>query len=111
MHPVKERKQRVSVRAGQRYSMYRELALTYEGSSQDVSVRAPDVSIYGMFINTAQRFPEGAVLKVHFTLSKTNYDVDVRVEVRYCLTGVGIGVEFIDITPEAQSMIEQEGES
>jgi len=110
MHPVKERKQRVSVRSGQRYSMYRELALTYEGSSENVPVRAPDVSIYGMFINTAQSFPEGAVVKVHFTLSKTNYEVDIRAEVRYCLPGVGIGVEFIDVTPEAQSKIEQEGE-
>jgi hypothetical protein len=31
-----------------------------------------------------------------------------RAEVRYCLSGVGVGVEFIDLAPEAQRAIEEE---
>jgi len=31
-----------------------------------------------------------------------------RAEVRYCLPDVGVGVEFIDIAPEAKAAIEDE---
>jgi hypothetical protein len=34
--------------------------------------------------------------------------VKARAEVRYCLAGVGVGVEFIDISPEAQRAISEE---
>jgi hypothetical protein len=32
----------------------------------------------------------------------------IRGEVRYCLPGVGVGVEFIDISPEARHAIDEE---
>ena len=95
-------------RAAERYSTYRDLAIIYEGSSEAIPVRAPEISIRGMFINTARHFPEGAIIRVHFRLTKSGYEIDVRSEVRYCLQGVGIGVEFLDISPEAQRAIEEE---
>lgn len=61
-----------------------------------------------MFINTAADFPEGAILKVSFRLAKSNHPIDVRCEVRYCLTGVGIGVEFIGMSTEDQKAIAKE---
>ena len=61
-----------------------------------------------MFINTPHQFPNGAVLNVKFTLTRSNFEVQARSEVRYCLPGVGVGVEFIEITPEAQKAIEDE---
>jgi hypothetical protein len=61
-----------------------------------------------MFINTAADFPEGAILKVSFRLAKSNHHIVVRCEVRYCLSGVGIGVEFMDMSPVDQRAIAKE---
>jgi len=61
-----------------------------------------------MFINTIADFPEGAILKVSFRLAKSNYPISVRCEVRYCLSGVGIGIEFIDMPSADQEAIAKE---
>jgi hypothetical protein len=71
-------------------------------------VHLPDFSSKGMFLNTASSFPEGTVLKLHFCLSRSNHPVDVRCEVRYCLPGVGVGLEFVDITPKDEKAIQNE---
>jgi hypothetical protein len=61
-----------------------------------------------MFINTSRAFPEGAVLNVRFRLALSNAEIRARAEVRYCLAGVGVGVEFVEISPEAVEAIERE---
>jgi hypothetical protein len=90
------------------YAHFRELWITYEGYSEEVPLRPPDLSSRGMFIQTPRHFPEGAVLKVRFRLARSRYEVNARAEVRYCLPGVGIGVEFIEIPSEARLAIEDE---
>jgi PilZ domain-containing protein len=75
-----------------------------------VAARPPDVSRQGMFINTTRNFPEGAVLNLRFRLALTRAEIHIRCEVRYCLPGVGVGVEFIGISPEAVRDIERETE-
>ena len=82
--------------------------MIYEGFTEDIFVRPPDLSPHGMFINTTKQYPEGAVLKLRFRLSRTNMLIQTRCEVRYCLKGVGIGVEFIDVAAEAACAIEEE---
>jgi hypothetical protein len=98
----------VGVRRDARYPQLCELSMIYEGFTEDVSVRPPDLSAHGMFINTNKAYPEGAVLKLRFRLSRTGVLINTRGEVRYCLKGVGIGVEFIEATPEIVSAIEEE---
>jgi hypothetical protein len=61
-----------------------------------------------MFFNTATRFPEGRVLNLRFRLALTGAEIHTRREVRYCLPGVGVGVEFIGISPDAVRKIERE---
>ena len=96
-------------RQEERYNGYvRSLSVIYEGSSEDITFRAPDISPKGMFINTPNHLPEGAVLRVSFQLPRSNFEVLARCEVRYCLPGVGIGVEFVEISQEAQRAIEEE---
>jgi hypothetical protein len=91
-----------------RVATLKELHLIYEGRSQELEIRAPDVSPRGMFINTVDSFPEGAVLKVRFRLARSNHPVQTRCEVRYCLPGVGVGVEFIGIAPRDEEAIRKE---
>jgi len=95
-------------RLAPRTGSFQDLSVTYEGYSEDVITRPPDISTRGMFINTNRSLPEGAVLNVRFRLTHSGVEVRSRCEVRYCLPGVGVGVEFIDIAPEAVLAIEQE---
>ena len=60
----------------ERYTSYRDLAVNYEGYSEQIPVRIPDISIFGMFINTPHLFPIGAVLNVRFTLTRSNFLIE-----------------------------------
>src|SRR5579863_4949390 len=100
-HPLQRREDR--------YNGYvRNFSVVYECSMEGITFRAPDISPRGMFINTPNHLPEGAVLRVSFQLPRSNYEILARCEVRYCLPGVGIGVEFVDISRDAQRAIEDE---
>ena len=107
MSPKKVR-EHPGVRSFTRFSYMRDLSITYEGHGQEVHLQAPELSSKGMFIHTTLSFPEGAIIKVRFRLFRSNYEVHARGEVRYCLAGVGVGVEFVEISPEAQRAIEEE---
>jgi len=98
----------IPTRDWQRFPHLRDLSISYEGQTETISIRSPDISLKGMFINTPNHFPQGAVLKLSFVLTHTGVEVQTRCEVRYCLPGVGIGVEFVEISSEARTAIEQE---
>lgn len=97
-----------SPRTAKRFSSLRDLSVSYEGHSEDIVTRPPDISTRGMFVNTTRTFPEGAVLNVKFRLALSGYEIHSRAEVRYCLPGVGVGVEFIDISQDSVQAIEHE---
>jgi hypothetical protein len=98
----------IPTREWPRLSSFRELTMTYEGDTEVLALRQPDISSRGMFISTAARFPEGTVLKLSFLLTRSNHAVNVRGEVRYCLPGVGVGIEFVGMAPEDQKAIREE---
>lgn len=86
----------------------RSISVHYEGRREEVVIKPPDLSAHGMFISTSRSFPEGAVLNLRFQLQLTGALVETRGEVRYCLPGVGVGVEFIGVSPEARQQITRE---
>lgn len=88
-----------------------ELHLSHEGGGCDIPIRPPDISVHGMFVNTSTHFPEGAVVILRFRLTRSNIEVQTSGEVRYCLRGIGIGLEFIGIGPEAKRAIEEDIEA
>lgn len=98
----------MGARGSPRVHCLREIMVTYEGQNEHTVVKAPDLSASGMFINTNRAFPEGAVLNLRFRLAVTNAEVQTRCEVRYCLPGVGVGVEFVGLGPDARMAIERE---
>jgi hypothetical protein len=108
MSPETKPNSRNQTRITTRFSCLRELSVTYEGHSEDVITRPPDISTEGMFLNTNRTFPEGAVLNVRFRLAHSGIEIQSRAEVRYCLAGVGVGVEFIKISPRAVLAIKDE---
>jgi len=98
----------IPTRQWPRFSNLKDFCLIYEGRNEEVPIHPPDISPAGMFINTNEGFPEGAVLKLRFRLAKSNYLIQVRSEVRYCLPGVGVGVEFIGMSVRDQKAIKDE---
>ena len=108
---MKRRKTAAASKNHRRYPRYQhlsELSLTYEGRSESLSIHPPDISARGMFINTGAEFPAGSVLKLRFRLARTGARLAARCEVRYCLAGVGVGVEFVDLPLECAQAIEKE---
>lgn len=97
-----------TVRLSNRVHSLREISISYEGDTHVVPIRPPDVSTRGMFITTSQKFPESAVLSLRFCLDLSGVEVQARGEVRYCIPGIGIGVEFIALSPKAIRAIEKE---
>ena len=90
-----------------RYQMPSDLSVNYEGASEEIAILLPDVSTRGMFIPTSRAFPIGSVLKIRFRLPRSNFQVNVRAEVRHRSPG-GLGVEFLDLSNEAFLAIEKE---
>jgi len=103
-----DNKRRFRVRQEARHPQISELSMIYEGFAEDIRVRPPDLSPHGMFINTGTEYPQGAVMKLRFRLARTGIIVETRGEVRYCLKGVGVGVEFVGISVESVRAIEEE---
>jgi len=91
-----------------RYELPSELSVVYEGASELVPLYPSDLSTRGMFVHSPKPFPEGSIVKVHFRLRRLDFVVDVRAEVRHCIHGVGFGVEFLNLEPEAHWAIERE---
>jgi hypothetical protein len=104
----KEDRSNTEIRRDVRHPKLSELSMIYEGFEEDICVRPPDLSPHGMFINTGTEYPQGAILKLRFRLSRSGVLVQTRCEVRYCLKGVGVGVEFVGISPESVRAIEDE---
>jgi PilZ domain len=98
-------------RLGRRVHSIGAVDVKYEGFDEPVVTRLPDVSTGGMFINTVRSFPEGAVLDLRFRLENTGADVQTRGEVRYCVPGVGVGVEFVGAADTVTNAILAEIES
>jgi len=97
-----------SARRETRVQFLSDLHLEYEGMGCEILCHPPDLSPHGMFVNTSTHLPEGAVVNLRFRLTRSDVQVQTRCEVRYCLPGVGIGVEFIRLGIEAVRAIEEE---
>ena len=87
---------------------YHDLKIWYDGCTEAVKVRSPNLTPHGMFINTPRIFAEGTELRVRFDLLRSGVIVHARAEVRYCLPGIGVGVRFIALPEYARLAIEKE---
>ena len=96
------------VRQFKRLRYLPDLTVSYEGHERKIGLALPSLSSQGMFINTPASLPVGAVLKISFRLPRVNFLVKARAEVRYCQSGTGVGIEFVNLSEEARRAIERE---
>jgi hypothetical protein len=87
-------------RTRQRASVRTEIWLGENG----IFTRSPevlrDLSEGGAFVQTQQQFSKGSILSLCFDLPFTGYRISSTVIVRHCRDGAGIGVQFLDLSPE-----------
>ncbi len=61
-----------------------------------------------MFIEAIAAFPKDTVLQLKFKLGENeSTPVVVKARVLYVANGIGVGVEFMDLTPEDRIRIER----
>ncbi len=95
-------------RRSERRSYCEELSIEPEGYDRPRRIVLPNLSSRGMFINTPEYYPEGATLKISFRLPRSGILVQTRGQVRHCMIGLGIGVEFLEISEDDQQAIQLE---
>jgi len=73
-------------------------------TTRKLDTRINDLSVTGAFVDSVVDFPHGTVVRLQFRVNET--PVDVNGEVRYSMPGVGLGVQFVDLSPEEHAAIE-----
>jgi c-di-GMP-binding flagellar brake protein YcgR len=81
-----------------------EVWLGQDGLFTRTTERLSNVSIGGALIETEQGFPEGAIVGLRFALGSIS--INSTVIVRNVYPGQGIGVEFLDISPEDHNRLQ-----
>lgn len=70
--------------------------------------RSSDLSAGGMFIETIAGFPKDTVLQLKFKLAEEeSTPIVVRARVLYIASGIGVGVEFMDLAAADRVRIER----
>ncbi len=64
-----------------------------------------DISEGGLFISAIQYFEEGNVVEVSIPLNKEK--ITVKAQVKYCQTGIGAGLMFIELNDEQRAKISE----
>lgn len=87
-----------------RHVMSCRLAPVFEGTTDGAPVLPPNLITRGMFINTSQFLPTGLVLKLRLPLSGREFLL--RAEVRHGVPVQGVGVKFVNPSPDALQAME-----
>lgn len=88
--------------------LYHDLKIAYDGITEIVDARAPDLSTSGMFINTPHPYPTGAQIGLQFDLLRTGINVKAMGNLRYYLPGIGVGAQFVNLPEDARAAMEKE---
>ncbi len=90
-------------RAAKRVNYYAEARL--EGIDLGrANVRLADLSTIGAFIDARTVLPAAATARLRFEID--SQEIVVTVEVRYSMSGFGMGVRFVDLTEADRRRIE-----
>jgi hypothetical protein len=74
-------------------------------SQTRIQGRTSDLSRGGCYVDTISSFPAGSVVTMRLT--KETRSFEVQAEVVYSLTGMGMGVKFVDADPEQLSTVDK----
>ena len=70
--------------------------------------RSWDLSIGGIYLETVISFPTGGILDLRFKLNaEDDHSIQVQSTVLYEHTGIGIGLCFVNLSPENRGKIQK----
>ncbi len=78
---------------------------TLDGSAAPVTARISDLSVTGAFLDCLNTLPMGTRLGLRFALN--DHLVTVAAEVVHSMPQFGMGVRFLNLSPESRATIEQ----
>jgi hypothetical protein len=102
--PGGEDSQPTKRRSVQRCPLVASAEVTEIGSATKLSVRTSELSLGGCYIDTLNPFPEGTLVQLR--LLRDNGVFETKAKVVYSHSGFGMGVAFIEITPNQLSILE-----
>lgn len=79
----------------------------FDGEDATGVASTKDISVGGFYMNTSADLPEGAMLTVRISFGQGR-EVVSSARVAYLNAGLGVGVKFLDLTPEAHAILEHE---
>jgi len=68
-----------------------------------VSCMSNNIGENGLSVSTLQSFVENSIITVNIPFQGEK--ISVRAKVRYCQVGIGMGIEFIDLSNEQETKI------
>ncbi len=68
-----------------------------------LNTRINDISVTGLFIDSLAHLAVGSILKLRFVV--LGIPLEVEGEVRYCMSQVGMGIQFTNLKPEQEYTI------
>jgi hypothetical protein len=74
-------------------------------SKAGVSVRIADLGLHGCYADSLTVFPIGTVVTLSLTHSGRHFET--RAKVVYAKSGMGMGLHFLELSPEMQSMLQE----
>ncbi len=86
-----------------RYPFTAAAQMTEVTSGSRLAARVSDLSLEGCYVDTINPFPEGTSVRVQFLKGKEVFEAGARVS--YSDAGLGMGLAFVDLTPEQQSFL------
>lgn len=66
-----------------------------------------DVSVGGLFLIAKQNYPAPSEISLSFRLNPTGPPLSCRGKVVYAVRGVGMGVEFVDLSEDARQALQK----
>jgi c-di-GMP-binding flagellar brake protein YcgR len=88
-----------------RQTLTTEIWLGQDGIFTRANESLGDLSVGGAFIETSQRYPVGSILNLRFKLPRALEFITCTIIVRHTRGGNGLGVEFLDLSPEDRHQI------
>lgn len=95
----------VERRSAVRKSVIASAQVVEAGSGARLRARSCDLVVQGCYIDTINPCPAGTLVRIR--LEKEGATVDSKGKVVYRLPGLGMGIAFLDLTPENQHVLEQ----
>jgi len=84
----------------------KEVWIGQDGIFSRTNERVTDISLGGVFIETAQSFSKGTILSIRFKVGNATGFISCAAIVRNSRPATGMGVEFLDLSPEARNQLE-----